>query len=374
MYSANRERPTSLPISEQFADVLETDIVNYVDSIRRLDDPSITAALQEARRRMLDEHILCRAPDSTGLGTMVAVDGGNNVLQTGAATQCFILSVRYSLRPDFDVNFSMERLIFDSGEPAALMYGVRNAMEIRDVHEVNETDSFCIVDNSWVSLLQNVNRTLVHYGNATPHDQRILEPFLRPMLAHGGHFITALRHPRNIALSKGGVSGLYCDRYGGGVVSLPDKVFLLGIMEAGEYTEPKALVDSGQGQLNVHTSDLFACHQTVESFYNADFNTTSDGFICSTYYKPHPWSPIKRIEFHRDLLMNGQQLFFEMLATIRDSMTIPTIQEPLEQFLVDEIVRRHTGHIPDLYQTAGVANIRDFDSAFAVQLVRRLRT
>lgn len=374
MYTANREGFAALPISEQFANVLEPDIVDYVDSIRQLASPSITAALQEARKRMVHERVLCLAPDVKGLGAMVAVDGGNNVLQTGAATQCFVLSVRYSLRPDFNVNFSMERLIFDSGEPAALMYGVRNAMEIRDVHEVSETESFCIIDNSWVSLLQNINRTLVHYGNATAHDQLILEPFLRPMLAYGGHFITALKNTHNIALSKGGVSSLYCDRYGGGSINLPDKVFLLGIMEAGEYTEPKALVESGQGQLNVHTSDLFACHQTVESFYNANFNATSDGFICSTYYKPHPWSPIKRIEFHRDLLMNGQRLFFEMLATIRDSMTIPTIQEPLEQFLVDEIVRRHTGRIPDLYQTAGVANIRDFDSAFAVQLVRRLRT
>ncbi|MEP0920072.1 hypothetical protein NC981_25085 [Leptolyngbya sp. DQ-M1] len=374
MYAADREGRAALPIPEQFADVLETDIVDYIDSIRRLDDPSITIALQEARRRMIDENVIQHVPDSiTGLGAMVAVDGGNNVLQTGAATQCFVLSVRYSLRSGFDVNFSMERLVFDSAEPAALMYGIRNALEIKDIYETNEAESFCIVDNSWVSLLQNINRTLVHYGIATPHDQRILESFLRPMLAHSGHFITALKHPRNIALSKGGVSSSYCDRYGG-VVHLPDKVFLLGIMEAGEYTEPRALVDSGQGQLNVHTSSLFACHQTVESFYNADFNTTSDGFICSTYYKPHPWSPVKRIEFHSDLLLDGQSLFFQMLASIRDSMTVPTIQEPLEQFLVDEIVRRHTGRIPELYQTAGVANIRDFESAFAVQLVRRLRT
>ena len=63
-----------------------------------------------------------------------------------------------------------------------------------------------------------------------------------------------------------------------------------------------------------------------------------------------------------------------MLKTVSDSMKIPTIQEPLEQFLVDQIVKRHTGRLPDIYQTAGIANIKNFDSAFAMQLVRRLRT
>jgi len=374
MYTTERSRDGGLPISEQFADILQSDIANYVESLRKLDNPIVADTLQRARSQMLSEGVLKQAQPANSLGSLVAVDGGNNVLNTGAGTHCFILSVRYSSRPNYDVHFSMERLNFEHEEPSALMYGVRNALEVRDIYEANEQDSFCIVDNSWVSLLQNINRTLVHYGHISSKDKDTLEPFLRPMLSQSGHFITALRHSRNIAISKGGVSSSYCNKYSNGVINLADKIFLLGIMEAGEYTEPLPLVKSGQGQLNTHTDNIFACHQSVNKFYNSDFNSTGDGCICSTYFKPHPWSPVKRIEFHRDLLRQEQNLFFQMLATIQESMTIPTIHEPLEQFLVDEIVRRHTGRIPDLYQTASIANIRDFNSPFAMQLVRRLRT
>ena len=51
-----------------------------------------------------------------------------------------------------------------------------------------------------------------------------------------------------------------------------------------------------------------------------------------------------------------------------------TMHEPLEQFVVDQIVKRHTGRLPGLYQTVGVANIQDFQTNFATQLVRRLRS
>ena len=373
MYSESRATSGGLPISEQFADILQSDIVEYIESLRALDNPTVVEALQNARSRMLDEGVLQRARVANSLGELVAVDGGNNILSTGAGTHCFVLSVRYSTRLNYDVHFAMERLNFESDEPSALMYGVRNALEVRDVCEANEQESFCIVDNSWVSLLQNVNRSLVHYRSTSIHDRNILERFLRPMLSHRGHFITALCHSRNIAISKGGISSFYCNKYGNGVINLSDKVFLLGILEAGEYTIPTPIVRSGQGQLNTHTDELFACQQDIHTFYNSDLNSTG-GCICSTYFKPHPWSPVKRIEFHRDLLRQDSSLFFQMLATIQESMTIPTIQEPLEQFLVDQIVKRHTGRIPDLYQTAGIANIRDFNSPFAIQLVRGLRT
>ena len=88
----------------------------------------------------------------------------------------------------------------------------------------------------------------------------------------------------------------------------------------------------------------------------------------------HTWSPVKRIEFNRELLRSSRRLFHQMLATVRYSMIVPTIYEPLEQFLADQVVKRHTGRLPSLYQTVGVANIQDFNSDLATQLVRRFRT
>lgn len=365
----------SAPISEQFAEVLQSDIKEYVESLRQLDTPEIEEALQSSRERMLSENVIKKSELVQGLGSMVAVDGGNNVLGIGLGTQCFVLSVRYSLRKNYDVRISMERIAFEQEEAAALMYGVRNAMEVRDIYEANEENSFCIVDNSWVSLLENVNRTLVNYRrNNSYNDQQYLEKYLRPMLSRNGHFVNVVKHPRNIAISKAGVSRFYCDKYGEGNLNLIDKVFLLGVLQPGEYTEPKPLKESGFGQLNVHTDNIFESQNTIKEIYNATFSSTGVDCICSTYYKPHPWSPVKRIEFSRELLRSGKQMFFQMLATIRDSMNVPTIHEPLEQFVVDQIVKRHTGRLPGLYQTVGVANIQDFQTNFATQLVRRLRS
>lgn len=153
-----------------------------------------------------------------------------------------------------------------------------------------------------------------------------------------------------------------------------DKVFLLGVLQAGEYTKPIPLSESGLGKLNVHTDSIFESQNAIKEIYNATFTSTGVDCICSTYYKPHAWSPVKRIEFNRELLRNGSRLFHQMLATVRDSMIVPTIYEPLEQFLVDQVVKRHTGRLPNLYQTVGVANIQDFNSDLATQLVRRFRT
>jgi hypothetical protein len=376
MYAANNNPNCDpIPISEQFAEVLESDIQDYVENLHQLDTPKIAEELQNSRQKMLSESIIQQAEQSQGLGSMVAVDGGNNVLNIGLGTQCFVVSVLYSLRQNYDVRISMERLTFEQEDSTALMYGVRNAMEVRDIYNANETESFCIVDNSWVSLLENVNRVLVNYRrNSSNNDQQILEQFLRPMLSGNGHFINVVRHPRNIAISKGGVSRFYCNSYGSNDLNLLDKVFLLGVLQSGEYTEPMPLSKSGVGQLNVHTDSIFESQNAIKEIYNATLTSTGIDCICSTYFRPHAWSPVKRIEFNRELLRNGRRLFYQMLATVKDSMIVPTIYEPLEQFLVDQIVKRHTGRLPSLYQTIGVANIRDFNSNLATQLVRGFRT
>ncbi|MEI6370945.1 MAG: hypothetical protein WCO49_14735, partial [Nostocales cyanobacterium ELA608] len=191
MYSSNNNPNRDLiPISEQFAQVLESDIQDYVESLRQLDTPVIAEELYNSRQRMLSENVIQQAEQVQGLGSMVAVDGGNNVLNVGLGTQCFVVSVLYSLRQNYDVRISIERLTFEQEDSTALMYGVRNAMEVRDIYDAHETESFCIVDNSWVSLLENVNRVLVNYRrNSSDNDQQILEQFLRPMLSNNGHFI-----------------------------------------------------------------------------------------------------------------------------------------------------------------------------------------
>ena len=113
----------SAPISEQFAEVLQSDIKEYVESLRQLDTPEIEKALQSSREKMLSENVIKKSESVQGLGSMVAVDGGNNVLGIGLGTQCFVLSVRYSLRKNYDVRISKERIAFEQEEAAALMYG-----------------------------------------------------------------------------------------------------------------------------------------------------------------------------------------------------------------------------------------------------------
>lgn len=374
MYASSNSNNEPIPISQQFAEVLESDIQDYVESLHQLDNPEIVRELKKSRDGMVKENVIQQADQVQGLGEMVAVDGGNNILNIGLGTQCFVVSVLYSSRQNYDVRISMERLAFEQEDATALMYGVRNAMEVKDIYDANEEKSFCIIDNSWVSLLQNVNRVLVNYKRNNNNDKQILDNFLKPMLSKNGDFINIVKHPRNIAISKGGVSHFYCDKYGSKGLNLLDKVFLFGVLQAGEYTKPVPLSQSDFGQLNVRKDPIFESQDAIKEIYNSTLSSTGVDCICSTYYKPHAWSSVKRIEFNRELLRNGKRLFHQMLATVRDSMIFPTIQEPLEQFLVDQIVKRHTGRLPSLYQTVGVANIRDFNSNLATQLVRRFRT
>ena len=148
MYASDSAQNTgSVPISEQFAEVLQADIRDYVESLRQLDRPEVAQELRNARERMFSDGVIRQSEPVQGLGPMVAVDGGNNILNIGFGTQCFVLCVRYSLRQNYDVRISMERLAFEEEEAAALMYGVRNAMEVRDICEADEQESFCIVDN-----------------------------------------------------------------------------------------------------------------------------------------------------------------------------------------------------------------------------------
>ncbi|HAZ49543.1 MAG TPA: hypothetical protein DDW76_10225 [Cyanobacteria bacterium UBA11369] len=368
-------KASGIPISAQFAEILTNDIADFVYSLEQLNSPETNQIILEGRQAMEDDRVIQTLGEALGLGSMVAVDGGNNILDIGSGSQCFIIAVRYSLRNGYDPHFMMDRFKFESAEPSGFMYGIRNAMEIQQIREADEKESFCIVDNSWVSLLQTVNRTIFHFVNASSEqDREITEKFLEPLLAENGDFVCTLKNPRNIAISKSGISSYYCERYTNHKLNLADKVFLLGVLRAGEYTEPKALVDSGIGQLNVRSDKIFVTKDEVKDIYNTTLQSTSEDCLCLTYFRPHEWSPVKRIEFHKKLLKDNKKLFKSMLQTVADSMIIPTIHEPLEQFLVDEIVKRHTGKLPNIYQTVGIANIKDFSSQFAMQLTRRLRT
>jgi len=368
------DKTPGIPIAAQFAEILTHDLSGFVHDLEEINSPENNQLVALARQAMEADGVIQNLEDIEGLGSMVAVDGGNNILSMGSGSHCFILAVRYSLRSDYSPHFMMERIQFEDPEPSGFMYGVRNAMEIQQIMDADEKDSFCIVDNSWVSLLETVNRTIDCWIKGESDDKEILESFLEPLLARQGNFVSVLKNPHNIAISKSGVSSSYCKKYTQGKLSLPDKVFLLGILKAGEYTKPKALADSGIGQLNVHPNSIFKAQDQIKQIYNAKLSSTDKDCICLTYFKPHEWSPIKRIEFHKELFQYQADSFKKMLKTVSDSMKIPTIQEPLEQFLVDQIVKRHTGRLPDIYQTAGIANIKNFDSAFAMQLVRRLRT
>lgn len=364
----------SIPISAQFAEILTNDIADFVNSLEQLNSPETNQIITDARQAMQDDRIIHTLGEAVGLGSMVAVDGGNNVLDIGSGSQCFIIAVRYSLRDGYDPHFIMDRFRFESAEPSGLMYGIRNALEIQQITEANEKESFCIVDNSWVSLLQTINRTITHYKDAEEADRQIIESFLKPLLSENGYFVSALKNHHNIAISKASLSSYFCRKYTKGQLSLSDKVFLLGILKSGEYIEPTSLLNSDMGQLNVHSDKIFITKDEVKKIYNSKLQTTGEDCLCSTYFRPHEWSPVKRIEFHKKLLKDNKKLFNSMLQTVADSMMIPMIHEPLEQFLVDEIVKRHTGRLPSIYQTVGIANMKDFSSQFAMQLTRRMRT
>lgn len=368
----------AVPIAEQFAEVITQDIANYVAELELVNAPGVMDAFGHARTEMEGQQLIQSMRDeAVSLGDMVAVDGGNNVLNVGGGNQYFAILGRYSARPGFEPVFSMTRLKFESEQGTPMLYGVRNALEVKEVADNNEAESFCIVDNSWIAVLENFNRVLtLYYDERTPDtDREILKSYLAPVLDHNGSFIRAVRNPRNIAMSKASASDKMWERYGepNGIPQMADKTFLMGILNEGEYTAPIPLRSSTSAQLNVNPWDLFASSKEIKKIYNGT-PASNDDCLMTTYFRPHEGGPVKRVEFHRSLLRDNALLFHQMLSTVKESMGIPTIQEPIEQFLVDRIVKSYSGRMPDLYQTVGYANLSRFESMFALNLLQRMRS
>jgi len=185
LYSSTHmeDKTPGIPIAAQFAEILTHDLSGFVHDLEEINSPENNQLVALARQAMEADGVIQNLEDIEGLGSMVAVDGGNNILSMGSGSHCFILAVRYSLRSDYSPHFMMERIQFEDPEPSGFMYGVRNAMEIQQIMDADEKDSFCIVDNSWVSLLETVNRTIDCWIKGESDDKEILESFLEPLLA-----------------------------------------------------------------------------------------------------------------------------------------------------------------------------------------------
>jgi len=153
---------------------------------------------------------------------------------------------------------------------------------------------------------------------------------------------------RLISVAKKGVSRQYASKLklerG---VDLSDKAVLGRVLKASEYTQPAAYsdifgTDKGFG-VPKETAGINL--EWIAAFYKS---------LRVSYFKPHPWSPVLRVEFHNDL---GAAT---ALGIVQAQTTTKAVMEPLPIYMAD-LLANQSSHAMKLY---GDVNARRYPDLY----------
>ena len=128
-----------------------------------------------------------------------------------------------------------------------------------------------------------------------------------------------------------------------------DRAMLNSLLEAGEYItpvryeQPSQKWHIGMNGLDDHYKDEF------EKTLSRIVNTINNLYVC--YYKPHPYTPVLRIEVPQAVGSNNYQLAM-LLNAINFQCGTPGIMEPYPLFMADRMVKSLSRAIPAFRQTA----------------------
>jgi len=247
-----------------------------------------------------------------------------------------------------------------------------------------DTDQLVVLDHSFWGVLQAVSRALATYKSLRQNllSKRLFQDAMQDAwlvlfkrsLGAEGSFLHMIRNKQVISLSKTGVSKYYLnvllddfkeassdDRRLAS--NLNDRALLTHVLREGEYTMPMSLyvTEKESGDIKVWNRSRFATafdpkadgrdpfearHHVLDEYGipRDDGRELQGRRIFVTYYRPHDWSRVYRIEFHELMLrgkdgsgfdLSGQgERFQKVLASVRHSTNRETM-EPICQVLAD---------------------------------------
>lgn len=279
-----------------------------------------------------------------------------------------------------------------------------------------DTDMLVVLDHSFWGVLQQVSRALAAYKRRRalvvdrgqdPRSDALLrawQDLFRSCLSLDGSFLGMIRNKQVISLSKTGLSqyfvGLLLPSVGKEAAdseeelslrltlatSFNDRALLRHVLQPGEYTTPQPVYDTVRESGAVKSwrrsrfatafdpardgPDPFEARHQVLDEYGVPRDSGEEPLgrrLFVTYYWPHSWSRVYRIEFHEALLankdsppdMSGRGARFQrVLASVRRSLT-PEAKEPIAQVLADERAKAATASAVALLPERAFYQLRD---------------
>jgi hypothetical protein len=249
-----------------------------------------------------------------------------------------------------------------------------------------DSDKLVILDHSFWGVMQAVSRALATYklqrrrvveANRSVDRDAMLQAWLALFgicLGQDGSLLRMISNKQVLSLSKTGISQYFMVQLMQAIstddpveqilaTTLNDRAVLRHVLKPGEYTTPQTLYRLEQEGSSVKSwkrsrfatafeagdgPDPFAARDAVLDHYGVprdDDRELSGLRVFVTYYYPHAWSRVYRIEFHERMLANkevpnefvlsGQgERFQRILASVRRSVN-PETKEPLSQVLAD---------------------------------------
>lgn len=248
-----------------------------------------------------------------------AVDSGSIIEQKSGMFLAVAVGVRYGKKVDTHLERVSSPYMPDHGSLIKMLRLKIELLLLADVSDVT------ILDNSYWSVLRDTNQALSGLNNNAYSQE--LESLLQEIAMNDDNlFHRFICNDKIIAMSKSPVASSISESLGYGSIS--DKRLMTIALRPDEYTAPMQILQStGASRFGEHKSFSPVTFSAIEKVYKED--------LLLTFYKPWPFKPAYRIEFHRSQASNIETI----LRRIKADTSSVTIVEPENQYLADRIAK-----------------------------------
>jgi len=317
------------------------DLPLFLDSLSKLQEEH-DRALENARDQLINRYDVKVCPSEPVILSIPAVDSATVIEQKNSVILAMVAGVRYG--DSVDVYFKRTVSPFESDQGSLLMI-LRMHAELSLLSSINE---FTIMDNSFWSVLMNINRAATKKKSGGLSDYDAVSLLEDLALFPDSLLIRMLRNPYVIAMSKSAIADSISTSLG--YMSISDKALMGLALRENEFLNPLVL---GKGELNarfgIHSDiGLEDERREIDRIYSTD--------LLVTFYKPWAFKPAYRVEFHSSQRAELQSI----LQRIKYDTRHRTIIEPENQFLADRIVKS----VSELVTLYGAAAIQRFPSIY----------
>jgi len=340
------------------------------------------------RDRLTDDNLIQVAtPRSDGFD-LAAVDGGSALVPRGGGT--LVTAAAYKTTINQEDQRGVARIASVPNGPDVAQFATLLRLHLEFLllgREKLDADRLVVLDHSFWGIVQEVSRALAVYKTQRANliasrrnpeydaMQIAWRKLFSDSLGLAGSFLRMIHNKAVISLAKTAVSQFFVKQLLGAesasdpeiarlASSLNDRALLRHILKPGEYTTPQSLYRVEQESGDVKSwkrtrfatsfeksdgPDPFEAREKVFDEYGLPRDARPGEEVRGrrlfvTYYLPHDWSRIYRIESHEAVLIDRDaapdytghgERFQRVLASVRMSVN-PEVKEPLCQVLADE--------------------------------------